>query len=306
MNQLIVNSAIARGLDVIGDRWSLLILRDAFLGHCRFDEFRRLSGVSKATLSRRLDALIAEDVFYKKAYSASGTRFEYRLTPKGNGLFASSLLCWQWELEWAKADQLPQQLLHKTCGQPLAPKAVCQHCRQAFGVDDVELPEQADGTGKQFDEIQSLNKQRRVRSTILQGEEGQALADVSNLIGDRWTLLLLIAAFFGTKRYDAFLKQLNIATNILTERLKMLVEVEILERRHYQESPPRSDYQLTAKGQALYPIVMAMRQWVIDYLPEAERGANIIHKSCGKPLVVDIQCAHCEQYPKLLDVDFVE
>ncbi len=59
MNQLIVNSAIARGLDVIGDRWSLLILRDAFLGHCRFDEFRRLSGVSKATLSRRLDRKVS-------------------------------------------------------------------------------------------------------------------------------------------------------------------------------------------------------------------------------------------------------
>jgi len=88
--------------------------------------------------------------------------------------------------------------------------------------------------------------------------------------------------------------------------LKMLVEVEILERRHYQESPPRSDYQLSAKGRALYPIVMAMRQWVIDYLPEAERGANIIHKSCGKPLVVDLQCDHCEQYPKVFDVEFLE
>ena len=92
---MIINSAIVKGLDVIGDRWSLLILRDAFLGRNRFEQFRRHTGISKASLSRRLDTLIAEDVLYKHAYSSAATRFEYKLTEKGLGLFASSMLCWQ-------------------------------------------------------------------------------------------------------------------------------------------------------------------------------------------------------------------
>ena len=74
INHLVVNSSIAQGLDVIGDRGSLLILRDAFLGRQRFEEFRRHTGASRATLSRRLNALVAEGVLQKHAYGEGSSR----------------------------------------------------------------------------------------------------------------------------------------------------------------------------------------------------------------------------------------
>lgn len=312
INQLIVNSAIARGLDVIGDRWSLLILRDAFLGRTRFEEFRRHSGISKATLTRRLDALISEGVVYKGLCVKGAKRTEYRLTEKGSGLFSSSLLAWQWELEWGTAqqerveEQLPHQLFHRTCQHDLYPQAVCAHCRQAFGVDDVQLTQASAGAALQLDEIKSLNGQRRVRSSVKSGEEDVNLANISDLIGDRWTLLLLISAFFGIKRYDGFLKQLNIASNILTARLKFLVEVGVFERCSYQDSPPRSEYHLSDKGRSLYTVVMAMRQWVVNGLAETEQSAVLIHKGCGHSLMVDIECRACAQSPALAEVQFIK
>jgi len=309
---LIVNSSIAHGLDIIGDRWSLLILRDAFLGRSRFEQFRRHSGISKATLTRRLEALITEGVLYKGLCAQGAKRFEYRLTEKGSNLFYSSLLAWQWELEWGTAQQeradehLPHQLFHRTCQHELYPQAVCGHCRQAFGIDDVQLTVASPDAALQLDVIKSLSGQRRVRSSVKSGEEDVNLANISDLIGDRWTLLLLISAFFGLNRYDGFLKQLNIASNILTARLKFLVEVGVLERRSYQENPPRSEYHLSDKGRSLYPIVMAMRQWVVDGLSVQEYSTVLIHKSCGQNLVVDVECRACAQPPMLKSVLFVE
>jgi len=308
---MIINSAIASGLDVIGDRWSLLILRDAFLNRTRFEQFRRHTGISKASLSRRLDTLITQDILYKHAYSSAATRFEYKLTEKGLGLFASSLLCWQWELEWGSAkaerieNQLPYQLVHKSCEQILRTQAVCRHCQQTCTLEHVQLVTPQNDSASQLDKITSLNKHRRVRSSVSRGDEDLALANISDLIGDRWTLLLLIAAFFGVKRYDMFVKRLNIASNILTTRLNLLVQVEVLERCNYQQNPPRYEYRLSQKGKSLYPIVMAMRQWIVDWQPQTPAPA-LLHKTCGKPLAVDVQCCHCQQVPSLRDVRFIE
>ncbi len=305
-NQFIINNAMAQGLDVIGDRWALLILRDAFLGRSRFEEFRLHTGASRTTLTRRLESLLAADVLYKRSYSASGTRFEYKLTEKGLGLFATALLCWQWEMEWTDASptELPPKLFHSTCQKPLKPKAVCRHCRDALEVSEVKWPEINQALDHQLDEIQSFSK-RRVRSSAVKNQQDLSLANVSDLIGDRWTLLLLIAAFFGVNRYDIFLKQLSIASNILTDRLNMLVDVGVFERVTYQENPPRSEYNLTVKGKSLYPLVMAMRQWVIDWLPAMDPSEQLLHVNCGKALVVEVVCGSCYQKPWPSDVTFM-
>jgi len=305
-NQFIINNAMAQGLDVIGDRWALLILRDAFLGRSRFEEFRKHTGASRTTLTRRLESLLAADVLYKRSYSTSGTRFEYKLTQKGMGLFATSLLCWQWEIEWTNVspEVLPPELFHSTCGKPLNPQAVCRHCSDALEISEVQWPEINHALDNQLDEIQSFNK-RRVRSGAVKNQQDLSLAYVSDLIGDRWTLLLLIAAFFGVNRYDVFLKQLGIASNILTDRLNLLVDVQVFERVTYQENPPRSEYNLTTKGKSLYPLVMVMRQWVIDWLPAMDPNEQLLHINCGQALVVEVVCGDCGQKPWPKDVKFM-
>ena len=86
----------ARSLPLVADRWVLLILRDAFLGVRRFEDFRRLSGAARGTLADRLARLVEEGVLYRNPGSNVPSRLEYRLTDKGMGFYPVALALWNW------------------------------------------------------------------------------------------------------------------------------------------------------------------------------------------------------------------
>ena len=85
-------------------------------------------------------------------------------------------------------------------------------------------------------------------------------------VGDRWTFLVLREAFFGTRRFTDLQSHLGIARNLLTDRLRRLVEDGLLERRQYQERPVRHEYRLTDKGRDLYPTIVALKEWADRWL----------------------------------------
>jgi DNA-binding HxlR family transcriptional regulator len=130
---------------------------------------------------------------------------------------------------------------------------------------------------------------------------GIALADLHcsvartlDVVGERWTLLVLRDAFQGKRRFEDFSRSLPIARNVLTSRLKTLVEHGILERRQYEERPPRYEYRLTDKGRDLYPVIVAMVQWGDRYLTdEAGPPLDIFHRECGGHVGVDVRCRGC-------------
>src|SRR3982751_3153860 len=88
-----------------------------------------------------------------------------------------------------------------------------------------------------------------------------SIARTLDIVGERWTLLILRDAFNDVRRFEDFAAGLPVARNILTDRLQTLVAHGILERRRYQERPPRYEYRLTAKGMELYPVLIALLQW---------------------------------------------
>lgn len=90
------NCSIARALELVGERWTLLIVRDAFLGLRRFDEFRQSLGVARNVLAERLDRLAQEGIIERIAYSERPPRFDYRLTDKGRDLAVPLLALMQW------------------------------------------------------------------------------------------------------------------------------------------------------------------------------------------------------------------
>lgn len=90
------NCSIARSLELVGERWTLLIIRDAFLGLRRFDEFQESLGVARNVLTDRLNRLVAEGILERRAYSERPPRFEYRLTKKGRELAVPLLALMQW------------------------------------------------------------------------------------------------------------------------------------------------------------------------------------------------------------------
>lgn len=295
LSDFILSTAVVQGLDILGDRWTILILRDAFLGRSRFEEFRAHTGAPRSTLSTRLDNLILNGVLYKKPYSRSPLRFEYRLTDKGMGLYPWALLIWDWERRWAGSDELPlpAKLFHKHCNHFFQPRAACRHCHAPLKISDVRFR-------IEYNAIESKpelpTKQTRARNSRASAPEDRTLGHLTNLLGDRWTPQVLAARFLGFRRYDEFRRELKVATNILADRLKQLVDGDILVRRVYQHNPPRHEYHLTEKGRDLYPLTMALHQWIVDWLPDDRHlPLTLNHIPCGHELEVDVICDHCDE-----------
>jgi DNA-binding HxlR family transcriptional regulator len=124
-------------------------------------------------------------------------------------------------------------------------------------------------------------------------DETCSIARALELVGERWTLLIIRQALLGTRRFDEFQSELGIARNVLTARLERLVEAGILRRALYQERPKRYEYRLTKKGTDLWPVLMALLQWGDRY--EAPDGPPVLiqHRHCGGELDDRRRCRRC-------------
>ena len=121
-----------------------------------------------------------------------------------------------------------------------------------------------------------------------------SIAQSLEIIGEWWTLLILRDSFLGVRRFDDFVERLGIARNVLTNRLDTLVDAGILERRTYDEARRRSDYVLTDKGVALWPVMVALRQWGDEWvLGEGNEPILLEHRSCGHVAGAHLVCDHC-------------
>jgi DNA-binding HxlR family transcriptional regulator len=116
--------------------------------------------------------------------------------------------------------------------------------------------------------------------------EGQncSIARALEVVGERWTLLIVRDAFLGLRRFDEFQESLGIARNVLTDRLNRLVEEGILERVRYSERPERHEYRLTAKGRELNIALTALRQWGDTYL--SEKPPRLLRRKTDRKPVV--------------------
>jgi DNA-binding HxlR family transcriptional regulator len=93
-----------------------------------------------------------------------------------------------------------------------------------------------------------------------------SIARALEVVGERWTLLIIRDVFLGLRRFDELQRSLGIARNVLTDRLNKLVDEGVLERSLYSERPPRHEYQLTPKGRELNVALAGLRQWGDKYL----------------------------------------
>jgi len=120
-----------------------------------------------------------------------------------------------------------------------------------------------------------------------------SIAASLELVGDRWTLLVLREAFLGTRRFDDFQHRLGVARNVLTDRLRRLTDEGILERARYQEGPERFEYRLTGKGLDLWPVLVALMQWGDRYAIDGEPPVVLRHRDCGGEVDDRRVCARC-------------
>ncbi|MFL5832457.1 MAG: winged helix-turn-helix transcriptional regulator [Solirubrobacterales bacterium] len=121
-----------------------------------------------------------------------------------------------------------------------------------------------------------------------------SVAKALEVIGERWSLLIVRSVMHGNRRFGEMQESLGIARNVLSARLQRLVDEEILERRAYQESPPRYEYFLTQKGLDLWPALIALLNWGDRYSPDPGGPRRlIVHKECGGTVSERGICQSC-------------
>ena len=141
--------SLARGLEMIGDWWSPLIVRDLFLEVRRFDELVEDLGISRNLLTMRLRSLVENGVVERAAYRQRPIRYEYRLTEAGRDLVPAILALTAWGDRWARPREgSPILFVHKACGHRFRPQVTCSACGEAIAAAAVKAVPGPGGAAK--------------------------------------------------------------------------------------------------------------------------------------------------------------
>lgn len=130
--------SMSRALDVIGDWWTPLIIRDLFIGVSRFDQLAEDLGISRNLLADRLRLLEENRLVVKSAYAQKPLRYEYRLTEAGTDLVPVLMALTTWGDKWVRPQEgKPILFRHHSCGKIFEPQIVCPHCHAEVEAADV-------------------------------------------------------------------------------------------------------------------------------------------------------------------------
>lgn len=141
---------IARTTDLMGDWWTPMVMREAFLGRRRFDEFQKALSVSRGVLAKRLSRLVDEGLLEKRAYEDRPPRFEYILTEKGRAFYSVLAAMWRFGEDWLweEGSESPLQLFDRETGEPVAPRVVNESTGVPIDVRQLRLGKRRKGASK--------------------------------------------------------------------------------------------------------------------------------------------------------------
>lgn len=279
--------SIFRTADVVGDAWAWLVMRESLLyGVTRFDEFHTRLGIARSTLAARLAQLTAGGLLTRQPGP------DYLPTAAGQDFLVCLMVAKRWGDQWYFPPRMPPQpAVHLACHQQLYAVLKCDVCHAVLSARDVT----ADRAGT-IARPASQPAGRRRRSPdleLLERNRTCSIARTLNVTGDWWSGLIIRECFFGTRRFDDFQRRLDIAPNILSGRLRRLVELDILTRVEYQAWPTRHEYRLTDKGLDYYHVPLAMLTWGQRWLQPPAADAHLTHTPCGSALHAQLGCAAC-------------
>ena len=293
--------SVRKTVEIVLDSWTFLVVREAFFGVRRFDKFQSRLGVPRQTLSSRL-AMLAENgiLFSRKGVVPRG--HEYLLTEKGKDLFSTMLSLMEFGDKWLTGGEPPPlTLIHKTCGHVCHPTTVCAQCHEPVGAREVSF---RDGPGAGFSAFEVKNRFRRSSdTTLLQRVRPCSVARSLQIIGDRWSFLILREGWFGVRRFDEMMEKLGISSNILADRLSRLVEAGVFRKERYGGGD-RFEYRFTDMGHDLYKPMIVMMRWGDRWLSEGRSPLRLRHRSCGQDFEPQVVCSHCGGEIAARDTDY--
>jgi DNA-binding HxlR family transcriptional regulator len=283
-------SLVTPVLDIIGDRWTLLLLAALSAGPERFDGLARRIGIARSTLTQRLRDLAKDGLVERRAYQQNPPRSEYGLSAKGRGTLAILHAIRNWDRTWASAeafeswpmaDEPERKLVCRACQAPIHARDVAYKAAASSGP---RASRRALVSADTKSAAGAARSQRRARPV--------PLTSASDTLGNRSLALVIAAAFFGLRRFSDMEKALALAPNVLARRLDELVAAGMMARHVYRERPRRWQYILTEKGLDLYPVIVAQIGWADRWIAgPAGPPLVLTHKACGKTLIPVLESA---------------
>jgi len=286
-------------LDIIGDRWNLLLLAALTAGSDRFDGLARRIGIARSTLAQRLADLADDGLVERRLYRSNPPRHDYALTAQGADTLPILHCIRNWDRTWASAeafeawpmsDEPQRRLVCRACRQPIHARDVSYQATEALGprasrraLASASTKSAPGGARSQVGLLPHIRRARRSREGATRSQHSLSASDT---LGNRSLALVISAGFFGLRRFSDMERALALAPNVLSRRLDELVAAGMMARHVYRERPRRFQYILTEKGLDLYPVIIAQIAWAERWLA-AGTGAPLAltHKPCGKTLI---------------------
>lgn len=143
-------------------------------------------------------------------------------------------------------------------------------------------------------------------STTIPAPRTCSIASALEVVGERWTLLILREVFYGAHRFDAIQRNTGAPRGLVDQRLKTLVAAGVLERRQYTERPPRFEYHPTEAGKELRPVLTLLNSWGTKWLADAPHTQEIFEHDCGHEALPYLACEACHRPIRGSDLTVLE
>lgn len=248
------DSEISDTLQILVDPWRFLIIREAFFGAERFNEFAARLGMPRATLTKALTSLVSGGLLESVSLGSGGSWKRYVLTDSGRDLFPALLgLMWYGD-KWLWDGIPPLALFHEPSRTWFSPLLVWEHDRSPLNPRSVKF-EIDPGYWRARDEPLARTY-RMDRARQARGLRPCSMERTLALVGDRWTFMIFQEFFHGNSRFDEFSHNLGIASNVLASRLENLVSHGFLEKQG-----DGGAYRLTPKGRDTYCPMVLLKTW---------------------------------------------
>ncbi len=285
-------STITAALDIVADSWTVLLLRELFLGSSTWGEFSKHLNISPATLNKRLKQLVDAGCLIKDSKPGSRTT-SYLLTESGVDLFPFMITAREWQITWDKRLNAYTSPWVHNCGKPLRCRSICASCGQDVLWEDLVFEDK-----EEYEQEGMFNlAQRHFRASsneILDLRSGEKLPKVIQVLGDRRACQILAVMYRGSNRFEALERLTGLHPAIISERLRKLQVLGLCHTRLYQTNPDRHEYILSPSANQLFEVINQLRQWGEKWLdPLNLHRIPLKHVCCDQLLHATVICLHC-------------
>lgn len=302
---LVAKYSVVRALAILGDAWTLLILRSALEGTRRFSDWQSNLGIPKAVLANRLDRLVEARVFRKTPAHEGGKRMEYVLDEAGLELWEPLAAIVRWSRSWQNPENRSVPLFrHTRCGHACDLILSCDACAQPLSPFNTFAEP---GPGQGYEQRVEPHSRRRANSAVRHGPEALGSPEALALFGDMWAPAIVASAFRGVRRFNDLVTYLQIPPLVLSMRLKELLAIGVLTRRSIEDSERYEAFHLTRTGLELFPYISMLAKWGDRWCDDGT-GVPLVfhHRNCRHQYSPVYRCSICGERVSRTEVEFLD